>query len=148
MDPNIWGPSAWKFLHTITLAYPSCPTTNDKNTMKAFFDSLQYVLPCHNCKDHFATNIKKHPLNDSILCSKEKLVKWLIDIHNEVNILNNKPQMTYNDFLIEYDNMYNNNNNTNNKYIYMVILILFIIIVTIFGIILFVNYKINKKFII
>ena len=31
MNPNIWGESAWLFLHTITLNYPENPTFLDKH---------------------------------------------------------------------------------------------------------------------
>ena len=29
-NPEIWGPGAWLFLHTITLNYPTNPTFEDK----------------------------------------------------------------------------------------------------------------------
>ena len=31
MEPEIWGPHAWQFLHSITLSYPDNPTFEDKN---------------------------------------------------------------------------------------------------------------------
>ena len=46
MDPNIWGPHAWMFLHSITLTYPEKPTNLDKTNFEMFFNSLQPVLPC------------------------------------------------------------------------------------------------------
>ena len=41
MEPNIWGPSAWIFLHTITLQYPEKPTDDDKKKYYVFFNSLK-----------------------------------------------------------------------------------------------------------
>lgn len=32
-----------------------------------------------------------------------ELVSWLIQIHNEVNIKNDKPRFTLNDFLFKYN---------------------------------------------
>lgn len=107
MNPQVWGPHAWIFLHTITLAYPECPAEDDKDRIKTFFNNLQYVLPCSSCKDHFGINLKKYPLTDDVLSSKEKLVKWMIDIHNEVNKMNGNPAKTYTEVLVEYDKMYN-----------------------------------------
>ena len=31
MHPELWGPGAWKFLHSITFNYPKEPTSRDKN---------------------------------------------------------------------------------------------------------------------
>ena len=36
MDPKIWGPSTWLFLHTITLNYPNNPTQQDIDNYKKF----------------------------------------------------------------------------------------------------------------
>ncbi len=95
MEPKIWGPEAWFFLHTITLEYPNKPTNVDKNNMKNFFVSLEHVLPCSKCKLNFGKHLIKHPLNNEVLSSKTKLVKWLIDIHNDVNKINGKQIMSY-----------------------------------------------------
>lgn len=95
VEPSIWGPCAWFFLHTITFAYPSCPTEEDKWNMKQFFESLQPVLPCKKCQLNFSKHFEKHPLTYDILCSKKELIKWLIDIHNDVNVMNGKPTMGY-----------------------------------------------------
>jgi hypothetical protein len=45
MDPEFWGPSAWKFLHSITMSYPSEPTDKEKKVYKKFFEILGLVLP-------------------------------------------------------------------------------------------------------
>jgi predicted RND superfamily exporter protein len=95
MNPSYWGPHAWVFLHCVTMNYPSYPTKNDKDNMKNFFYSLKNVLPCDKCKYNFGTHIKEIPLTDNILSSKKKLINWLIDIHNSVNKMNNKPTLTY-----------------------------------------------------
>ena len=39
MDPRIWGPPAWTFLHSVTLAYPDNPTETDRTNYKKFFNS-------------------------------------------------------------------------------------------------------------
>jgi len=97
VEPRIWGSSAWKFMHCVTLAYPINPTETDKNDIRQFFDIMPKVLPCNvcknNCKGHFAAN----PLTDQILYSRENLVRWLIDIHNSVNEMHGKPKLSYAD---------------------------------------------------
>ena len=50
MKPEIWGPHAWIFLHSITFDYPDNPTKEVKEKYKGFFESLQDILPCEKCK--------------------------------------------------------------------------------------------------
>ena len=80
---NVWGPSAWTFLHTITFNYPEDPTEDDKRNYYNFFMNLKDVLPCKKCQAHYKENIQKYDLNNS-LDSRQDLVQWLIDIYDEV----------------------------------------------------------------
>ena len=84
MHPEFWGPSGWKFLHSVTFQYPIKPTVNDKAHYKEFFNSLKHTLPCEKCAHHYAAHLRKFPI-DSALETREKLVRWLINVHNEVN---------------------------------------------------------------
>jgi len=137
MDNNkIWGPNAWLFLHTITFNYPEYPSEQDKVNFFTFFDSLKYVLPCDKCKKHYRENSKD--LKDN-LNSKDDLVKWLIDIHNDVNIKNNKPIWSYSDVYNKYQDIYNQSNIINN-----ILIIFIILIVSIFLFFLFNIYHGNK----
>ena len=123
---NIWGPPAWTFLHTVTYNYPENPTEDDKRNYHNFFDSLQHVLPCEKCKDHYKQNIQKYDL-DSNLDSREDLVKWLIDLHNNVNKDNGKPVWSYDEVYNKYDNLHNSN--MINKVIVFVILSIVLIMI-------------------
>lgn len=116
MNPNIWGPHAWTFLHFITLSYPKNPTETDKYNMNTFLKSLEHVLPCDVCKIHYKENTEEiHPLTNQVLSSKENLVKWLIDVHNTVNKRNGKKILEYSDVIRMYVDM-NDSNTSNYKY--------------------------------
>lgn len=82
MDPKIWGPPGWLFLHTLTFNYPNNPTKEEKENYHTFFDSLKNVIPCPICKGHYSNNLKTNPIK---LDSKDELIEWLFDIHNLVN---------------------------------------------------------------
>jgi len=123
MEPEIWGPSGWTFLHTITLNYPDNPTEEEKMNHKDFFNNIKNVIPCPKCREHYKENLQKYPLDD-VLESKEKLVKWLIDIHNEVNKSNNKKIYSYDEVIQKYDKMYKGSNNINTILIILVILLI------------------------
>jgi len=127
MIPEKWGPSAWTFLHYITLGYPTCPTEEQKNNYKQFFYSLQNILPCEKCKEHFSNNISKIPLTDDILNSKEKLFNWLVDIHNQVNIITGKKELSYEEAFKIY--MKNDDKYLNSILMSTIIILVIVIIV-------------------
>lgn len=95
--PDKWGPHVWQALHYITLGYPNNPTEDQKLKYKTFFILLKDTLPCAVCANHYAENLKKKPLSDDDLANKEALVKWLIDFHNVVNEMKEKPIIKYED---------------------------------------------------
>jgi hypothetical protein len=95
--PDKWGPHVWQALHYITLGYPNNPTEDQKLKYKTFFILLKDTLPCAVCANHYAENLKKKPLTDDDLANKEALVKWLIDFHNVVNEMKEKPIIKYED---------------------------------------------------
>ncbi len=106
MKPEVWGPHAWIFLHSVTMDYPDSPSSQDKKAMRDFFNSLQYVLPCHKCAKNFQKNMKKHPLTDSVLSSRDNLINWLIDIHNMVNKDNGESIMSHKDAIRKLEKLY------------------------------------------
>ena len=130
MDPNVWGPHAWIFLHTITLNYPNNPSELDKLEIMNFFHNLPTILPCQTCALHFKENLKKYPISKHFH-SKKDLVQWLIDMHNEVNKLNNKKIYSYEEVNNYYLNLYNSgqpdmrfiNNQSNYKYIIYILIL-------------------------
>jgi len=124
MKPEIWGPHAWIFLHSITLEYPDYPTYEDKQNMTTFINSLKHVLPCHKCRINFNEHLNKYPLTDNILNSKPNLIKWLIDIHNSVNKITNKKELSHEEALTQLLKLYEPQDNT----VFYIFIILIIIV--------------------
>ena len=106
MEPNIWGPPAWLFLHSITFQYPETPTFADKENFRTFFEKIQYVLPCPTCREHYTQNINSNPIR---LNSRKELIEWLIDIHNEVNQKSGKRVLQYEEVYKKYNEIYDVN---------------------------------------
>jgi len=106
MDNKIWGPNFWFTLHTTTLAYPDNPTYHDKRRYNDFFVSFQYILPCQKCREHYKQHLDNFPISIS-LDNKESLVKWLFNLHNQVNISLKKPVMEHEAFKEKYRKIYN-----------------------------------------
>ena len=57
-----WGPKLWYSLHIITFNYPDTPTIIDKQNFETFFTSLQYVIPCSLCRQHYKEHLEKNPI--------------------------------------------------------------------------------------
>ena len=53
MTTKDWGPRLWYVLHLITFNYPENPSFIDKQHYETFFLSLQNVLPCSICREHY-----------------------------------------------------------------------------------------------
>jgi uncharacterized membrane protein len=107
-----WGPYGWKFMHMIALAYPNNPTNEDKENYKTFFTILGNVLPCQLCADHYKQNLINFPLTEYILSSRDTVLKWTIDIHNEVNKSIGKKILDYNEAITLIKNNYETKDET------------------------------------
>lgn len=129
MLPDIWGPAAWKFLHSVTLDYPINPTDRDKNAYYYFFYSIQYVLPCAKCRNSMTKHLEKYPLTLDVLSTRDTLVRWVIDLHNIVNYYNGKRLLSYDQALDEIESYSASDSNSKSMYLYGLIFVLVIVII-------------------
>lgn len=129
ITPEIWGPHGWKFLHYVSFGYPSEPTTEQKNNYKTFFTSLQHVLPCSICAKHYSKNLQEDSFNEALV-NKDSLIRWLIDIHNDVNEMKGKKIFSYDEAIKLYTTK-------ETSLVFKIILVLILL----FLIYLFCNYK-------
>ena len=99
--PNVWGPSGWKFIHFVALGYPDNPTNEHINSYQQFYESLQDILPCPKCSDHYQQMIQQYPVSDH-LTNRDALFRWSVDIHNQVNKRLGKSTTSYDQALAMY----------------------------------------------
>mgnify|MGYP001169143812 CR=1 FL=1 len=93
MTPKEWGPIIWYLIHIITYGIPNDEYfKNYSNYYFQFFHSLKKIIPCPICRKHLGKMINN---NDLLKCStKEEIIIWCIDIHNQVNKRLSKSQIT------------------------------------------------------
>jgi len=128
IDPKLWGPSLWKFSHYYTLAYPDKPTEEDINNTRNFFSNLYKYLPCEKCRYNYQQHLLKTPLTNKVLQSRTNLVLWLLNLHNQVNIMTGKKEITYD----EFENIYINKDEKPKKkltFIYILICIVILLVI-------------------
>jgi len=126
INPKLWGPSGWSFIHYTALGYPDNPTEGDKINYKVFYYNLPNTLPCLKCALNFKENLLILPI-DNFLNSREDLFKWTVDIHNIVNNELGNENLSYKEAYYKYSE---SNNSYFNKDICIIvgIVVLFLMI--------------------
>ena len=81
---NRWGPSMWDAMLACAYVYPRRPSARDRKNMTAFLTSLSPVLPCGDCRHHFASELDRMP--DDVLDSSENLMMWMYDVQCNIAI--------------------------------------------------------------
>ena len=109
LDPKVFGPHYWFFLHTISLNYPKYPNAVTKKKYYDFIQSLPLFIPVEKHASDFSKLLDEYPVSP-YLDSRDSFVRWMHFIHNKINEKLEKPQITLNDFFVEYYNAYKSNN--------------------------------------
>lgn len=88
----IWGPMGWITLHSISVAYPTNPSPEDKAILVRFMEQFRECITCPHCKSHFTsmfgTYKRYHP---EWANSKYDLFLAVCRMHNTVNKRLDKP---------------------------------------------------------
>ena len=103
MDPQIWGPPFWFFLHTICLNYPHHPNTVIKKRYYEFFKTLPDFLPSHSVR--LRRLMSAYPIAP-YLDNRTTLVKWIHLIHNKINKSLEKPEISLKKFYSDYYDLF------------------------------------------
>ena len=99
------GPPLWHVLHTISFNYPVNPNNDQKKRYYNFFKGLQYILPCGKCRKNLVSNFKKTKFSKEVYVSRDKLSKWVYDLHNHINYMLGKScSLTFEEVRNTYEN--------------------------------------------
>jgi hypothetical protein len=109
LDPKIWGPHYWFFIHTVAMTYPIRPNTITKKKYYEFIQNLPLFIPIENMSGEFSKLIDKYPVTP-YLDNRESLIRWTHFIHNKINQKLEKPQISLNEFYVKYYEEYKSQN--------------------------------------
>ena len=115
LDPKIWGPHYWFFLHTIAMSYPIHPNAVTKKKYYDFVQNIPLFIPVESMAGEFSKLLDQYPVQP-YLDNKESFIRWLWFIHNKINKKLEKPQISLNDFYIKYYEEYKTNNEKLSEY--------------------------------
>jgi len=129
LDPKIWGPKYWFFLHTISLSYPNFPNTITKKRYYELIQNMPQFIPVEEIATNFSKLLNEFPVQP-YLDNRESFIKWVWFIHNKINEKLEKPIITLNEFYVKYYDEYKPNNvklleyyKIKQKIIYVIIII-------------------------
>jgi hypothetical protein len=92
----VWGPGMWHFLHVMSFNYPTSPSHEDQEHYRDFILNLQYTLPCKFCRINLIKNLKRMPLTDKVMSSRDTFSRYVYNLHELVNnLLKKKSNLTY-----------------------------------------------------
>ena len=101
LDPKIWGPHYWFFLHTIAMSYPIHPNAVTKRKYYDFVQNIPLFIPVESMAGEFSKLLDQYPVQP-YLDNKESFIRWMWFIHNKINKKLEKPQISLNDFYVNY----------------------------------------------
>ena len=109
LDPKIWGPHYWFFLHTVAMTYPYHPNAVTKKKYYEFVQNIPIFIPVEEISKEFERMIDQYPITP-YLDNRDSFVRWMHFIHNKINEKLEKPPITLNDFFVQYYNEYKSQN--------------------------------------
>ncbi len=104
LDSKVWGPHYWFVLYSIALTYPINANNITKKKYYEFIQNLPIFLPHDEISNHFSNMLIKYPVTP-YLDSRDSFTRWIHFIHNRINIITNKPEITLKE---AYQNYYDN----------------------------------------
>ena len=109
LDPKIWGPHYWFFIHTVAMTYPIRPNAVTKKKYYEFIQNLPLFIPVESISGEFSKLIDKYPVMP-YLDNRESLIRWTHFIHNKINQKLEKPKISLSEFYIKYYEEYKSQN--------------------------------------
>lgn len=84
---NQWGPAGWEMLHVFSHSFAQDPNDDDRHRMHSLLHLFAIHLPCPSCRRHFSELLQRElpTPNAPALVSRDALVAFVNDAHNEVN---------------------------------------------------------------
>lgn len=105
LNPYVWGPIYWNFLHHIAWSYPENPTATTKKKYYELIMNFPLFLPNEDMGNKFAELLDRHPITP-YLDSRASFIRWTHYIHNKVNVYLGKDEISFLESLSHFKEQY------------------------------------------
>ena len=129
MDPAVWGPHYWFFLHSVALHYPKLPTATTKKIHYRLIHNFHEFIPHREIAATFVKLLVKYPVAP-YLDSRTHLVRWVHFIHNKINERTLKPIITLEEHRANMKRCYAKTRNANWRIVLVFVVLVALVIVT------------------
>ncbi len=104
-DPKVWGPHFWFLLMTLAVSYPLKANETTQKKYYDFISNLPLFIPHPPIGNKFSGLLDKYPVSP-YLEGKDAFMKWVLFIHNKINTMIDKEEITLTDALEKYYELY------------------------------------------
>ena len=105
LEPSVWGPHFWFFLHTIALNYPKYPNAVTKKKYYDLIQNFHLFIPVENHANDFVKLLNMYPIS-AYLDNRDSFIRWVHFIHNKINEKLERPKISLTDFYTKYYDLY------------------------------------------
>ena len=88
LEPHLWGKHYWYVIETTILAMDTKEKPS-REFISFFLYSLQNILPCPTCREHYQKYFQKNDI-DKLLLSKKSIFLWIYNLKKEIQERNGK----------------------------------------------------------
>jgi hypothetical protein len=92
-SPSVWGPHYWFFLHTVAQSYPLSPNQVTKRKYYDLIQNFPLFIPDEEIGNKFSRLLDKYPVTP-YLDSRDSFIRWTHFIHNKINALLGKREIS------------------------------------------------------
>jgi hypothetical protein len=103
--PEVWGPHYWFFLQTIAHTYPLTPNAVTKRKYYDLIQNMPLFIPNPEIGDNFIALLDRYPITP-YLDNRDSLIRWIHFIHNRINRILGKEEITLFEALDDYKASY------------------------------------------
>ena len=101
LNPVLWGPFFWPTMDAVAVVYD--PSSEDsKESTLIFFFSLQGVIPCFECREHYCRYFETYPIREE-LDTRAGLFRWVHRLKNSVQEKLSRPTLSFEDYILSIE---------------------------------------------
>lgn len=101
LKAETWGPKYWFFMMTLAISYPDSPNKVTKRKYYDFIHNIPLFIPDSEIGDRFSRLLDKYPVVP-YLDNRESFIRWVHFIHNKVNYMLGKEEISFSAALENY----------------------------------------------